>query len=167
MKTRIQLITKQHDRKGFNCGHVALNEYLSNTARQNNERQLSRTYALVHEHNSLKIIGYYTLAPCMVETPSGLPRNKKYLYPYPAIKLARLAIDKAFQGKGYGELLLIDAINKVVISNSQVGGVGLFVDATNNSAISFYEPYGFINYSDKVSELFLPIQDCIAVIDSM
>ena len=46
---RIELLGRQHNRGGFDCGSPELNGYLQHTARQHTEKGLSRTEVLVDE----------------------------------------------------------------------------------------------------------------------
>ena len=73
------------------------------------------------------------------------------------ILLGRIAIDKSMQGKGFGEILLFDALKKCLDLSNQLGILAVIVDPIDNKAISFYKAYGFIELptSDK---MFLPIK---------
>jgi len=82
-------------------------------------------------------------------------------YPHhglPAVRLARLAVSRKQQGKGYGELLLTEAIYRTSIIAEQAGVIGLFIDAKNDAARTFYEHYGFVAIPDPSLQLFLPIK---------
>jgi ribosomal protein S18 acetylase RimI-like enzyme len=76
----------------------------------------------------------------------------------PAVRLARLAVSLKEQGKGYGELLLTEAIHRTALISEQAGLIGLFVDAKNNAASAFYEKYGFVLLPNQSLQLFLPIE---------
>jgi hypothetical protein len=98
------LLTKYHDRNAFDCGVLALNDYLKKYALQNQKKHAARTYATRGD----RVVGYYSLAYGSVsleESPqsvkSGLSRH-----PIPVILLARLAIDLIEQGRGLGAALL-------------------------------------------------------------
>ena len=66
-------------------------------------------------------------------------------YPIPALRIARLAVDKEL--KGIGKWLLAQAFLKVI----QVADITeihfIIVDAKETSK-SFYEHYGFIKFND-------------------
>ena len=59
---RIEILTRSHNRQGFDCGNADLNRYLRDTARQHSEKGISRTFVLVDEENSSEILGFFTLA---------------------------------------------------------------------------------------------------------
>ena len=55
-------------------------------------------------------------------------------------------IDKAFQGKNFGELLLMDAQARVDEVSSKVGIRAMVLDARNEKLASWYEKYDFIRF---------------------
>ena len=65
------LLTKEHDRKSFDCGVPPLNEYLQKYALQNQKKRSSSSYVSTVEN---RIVGYYSLAYGHV-TPEEAPRN--------------------------------------------------------------------------------------------
>ena len=74
----------------------------------------------------------------------------------PAFRLCRLATSVLHRGKGIGEHLLFDAIDRVTRITSDVGGVGLVVNA-KPGAVEFYRRYGFELMADHPRNLFLPL----------
>lgn len=151
-----------HDRKSFDCGISALNEFLQKTARQHREKGLSNTYLLLDEEKPATIIGFFTLSFFEVSTYSlpedyskKLPRSNRL----PAAKLARIAVTKKCQGHGYGALLLAEAIRRVVSATQNSGAItGLFVDAKDDNVRDFYLAFGFIQLKDSPLKLFLPLK---------
>lgn len=55
--------------------------------------------------------------------------------------LGQIAVEKEERGKGYGNKLMIYAIN--YFKEKQISSVGLYVETKNNAAISLYKKYGF------------------------
>lgn len=162
----ISPLDSTHDRIGFDCGVTALNDFLQKTARQHREKGLSNTFVLQEEGVSGNILGYFTLSFLEVDA-STLPvessRKLPKASPLPAAKLARLAVDGRCQGKGYGALLLADAIKRIVRTSSDSGGiVGFFVDAKDEQAKRFYIRFGFIPLQDAPRNLFLPLQTMLS-----
>ena len=74
----------------------------------------------------------------------------------PGVKLGRLAVDKRFQGKGLGELLLVDALTRAQRIYQEAGGIGLFVDAIDAQAATYYQRFGFEVMPDNPLLMFLP-----------
>ena len=65
---RIELLSRGHDRQGFRCGERDLDDYLKRTARQHNDKGISRTFVLVDSEEPSDILGFFTLASCEVVT---------------------------------------------------------------------------------------------------
>lgn len=161
----IVVLSKHHDRTGFDCGVAELNAFLKSTARQHGDKGISRTFVLTDQDNPA-ILGFFTLTLCEVAAPK-LPAAYAKKYPQhglPAVRLARLAVSLKHQGKRYGELLLTEAIDRTALIAGQAGVIGLFVDAKGDSARAFYERYGFVTLPDHQLHLFLPIETIRALV---
>ncbi len=155
---RIESLTKIHNRTEFDCGNQALNTFLQTTARQHNDKGLSKTFVLCRDNNQSYIIGYMTLVVCEV-LADDIPHTwqKKYPRRIPAAKLAKLAISSDYQQQGYGEILLIDAIQKTLTASKSIGLSGLFVDAKDKQAKAYYQRFGFIALAEQLNNLFIPL----------
>jgi predicted GNAT family N-acyltransferase len=81
----------------------------------------------------------------------------------PAIRLARLAVSVKERGKRYGEALLGEVIQRTATIADQVGLIGLFVDAKDESAKRFYVKYGFVSVEGNPLQLFLPLETLSAI----
>jgi GNAT superfamily N-acetyltransferase len=165
-----QPLSSFHDRKSFDCGVPALNEFLQKTARQHREKGLSNTYVMLDEENPEKIVGYFTLAFFELSI-KGLPEQYSRKLPkssnLPAAKLARLAVEKSCQGRGYGALILVEAIKRVLSAASESGAItGFFVDAKDEQAKRFYLRYDFIPLQDAPLKLFLPLKTLLSSFNS-
>lgn len=165
---KIELLTKSHDREGFDCGSEPLNLFLKQTARQHAERGISRTFVLVDEGSSAPqpIVGFFTLNLCQMKSES-LSANEARHLPRDVfgIRLGRLAVAKAYHRQGIGKTLLIAAMGKFVEIFNAAGGIGLFVDAKYQEAKRYYEQFGFVAIPSNELELFLPakaIQQALA-----
>jgi ribosomal protein S18 acetylase RimI-like enzyme len=151
---KIELLSTKHDRVSFDCGEPSLNTYLKQYARQNDEKGLGRTY--VATETGQRIEGYYTISTGAVkfdDVPAKLPK-----YPVPVVHLGRLAIDMGSQGKGLGELLLLDALKRASLAADQLGIYAVEVRALNDSARRFYQKYGFTSLLDNEHHLYLPMK---------
>lgn len=149
-----------HDRGGFDCGIVALNRYLRETARQHVTKGIGRTFVLVEDTDSAPrpVLGFFTLSLCQVFADEVPPKWAKRLpRQIPAMRLGRLAVARTHQRKGLGKVLLVDAIYKVAAVASAAGGIGLFVDAKNQAAADFYARFGFEPTPTRPLTLFMPM----------
>lgn len=153
-RIRKQPLSKQHDRAGFDCGVAELNTFIQKTARRQDERHLVRTTVLVDTDQPERILAYYSTAPCEMDYP----------HPVPFLRIARLASHQSVQGQGVGELALLSAIDDAAtISRTFIAIGGLVVDAKDQQAAAFCEKYEFIRIEENGLQLFLPIKDCISL----
>jgi GNAT superfamily N-acetyltransferase len=163
---RKEQLSRTHDRAAFDCGVEELNTFIQKTARRQDERHLVRTTVLVDPDRPECILAYYSTAPCEITPPPGIKAWKKYPHPVPFLRMARLASDLSARGQGLGELALLSAIeDAATISRNFTAIGGLVVDAKDQKAAAFYEKYEFLKIEEDGLQLFLPIQDCISLMD--
>ena len=153
---RVLPLTGSHDRQGFDCGRQELNDWLRQVARQHQDKRLSKSFVAIREEAPVSICGYYALTLAELEN-SHLPAawRKKLPRRIPGVRLGRLAVDRQCQGKGLGELLLVDAVTRAQRVYTEAGGIGLFVDAIDEKAASYYRRFGFEPSPDNSLLLFL------------
>ena len=153
-------LTGSHDRQGFDCDRQELNDWLRQVARQHQEKGLSKTFVATREEAPDYICGYYALTLAELEN-RHLPDawRKKLPRRIPGVRLGRLAVDKQYQGKGLGELLLVDALARAQRIYTEAGGIGLFVDAIDEDAAGYYRRFGFETCPDNPLLLFMPVQN--------
>jgi ribosomal protein S18 acetylase RimI-like enzyme len=154
-------IEERHRREEFDCGEDVLNGYLRRYARQNHERNIARTFVAVDAQD--RVLGYYSLSSASIEFESLPAAHAKRIpkYPVPAVRIARLAVDRTMQGKRFGGTLLADALRRILTASSEVAVKVILVDAKNESAVAFYRHYGFMELKDATKTLFLPIETVI------
>lgn len=154
----IKALTKAHNRNAFDCGHKALNHFLQKIARRHMDKGLSKTLVLIDSEHPTEIIAYISLVACEV-LADAIPHPWKNKYPnrIPAAKLAKLAVALEQQRKGYGEILLIDALQKTLNVSQQMGIAGLFVDAKHEQAKAYYQQFGFMALPEQLDNLFMPL----------
>ncbi len=152
-------LTGNHNRLDFDCGRSELNDWLRHIARQHQDKGLSKTFVAVLESDPTRICGYYALTLTEVDTRT-LPESRRKKLPrlIPGVRLGRLAVDVRFQGKRLGELLLVDALERVRFIRQHAGVIGLFVDAIDDKAAVFYAHFGFEAFLDDPLKLFLPVK---------
>jgi ribosomal protein S18 acetylase RimI-like enzyme len=145
-----------HDRQAFDCGRQELNDWLQQVARQHQDKGLSKTFVAIRDEAPTLVCGYYALTLAELEN-QHLPKawRKKLPRRIPGVRLGRLAVDRQYQGKGLGELLLIDALTRARRIYTEAGGIGLFVDALDEPAAGYYRRFGFEAAPDNPLLLFL------------
>ncbi len=153
--------TKDHDRSSFVSGKQPLDDFFRSRVSQYEKRRLGKTFVAVLPGDGAgrRVIGYYTLAAGAIsleELPRKIAR-KLPQHPVPIVLLAHLAVDKPHQGKGVGEGLLLDALQRSLALSAKLGIHAVAVEAIDESAASFYKKFGFISLQREVRHLFLPI----------
>ncbi len=149
------LDAKKHNRKRFDCGVNALNLYFQRFANQDQKRSLTKVYVLVDKN---EIVGYYTLSAHSVLRDDLPADTKSGSYgEVPFLLLGRLAVDKRYQGKGFGDSLIVHAFKNTRAAAEKIGILGIIVDAKDDKASSFYEGFGFKKLRATKNRLVLPI----------
>jgi GNAT superfamily N-acetyltransferase len=139
---RVVPLTKEYDLSTFSSTNDELNDFLINDALISQDVLISRTYLCYHR---TALVGFLTLVTDtievkLVEAPDGVDG---YQYSkYPCIKIARIAVDREYAGKGIGRFLLLWAVGTVYRVSRVVGCRYITVDAKKES-VRFYEKNGF------------------------
>lgn len=167
MAITIELLTKQKmSGIKFDCGEEALNNYILKQAKQDMKRHVCATYVLLEDSS---LLGYYTLSSTIIHLDQlsgidGVIAKKLPKYPYlPATLLGRLAVKSETKGKGYGQLLLVNALTRTYVNSSVIGSIAVVVDAKNKEAMNFYKRYGFLELRDN--QLFMTMDTIKEVFD--
>lgn len=162
---RIEKLGKHHDLAKFNCGEEPLNSYLVRYAWPNQSANASQTYIALADNN---VVGFYTLVVAEVAFDDAPDRLTKGLarHPVPLMLLARLAIDREWQGKGLGSGLLKDAMLRTVSAADIAGIRAMAVHAKHEAAKAFYEHFDFIPSPTDPFHLYLLLKDVKRIISS-
>ncbi len=151
----IELLGPGHDRRNFQCGVAALDEYLARYARQHAQANVSRSYVAA---DGAAIRAYYSLSMAGISR-ENLPERQAARFPrfpLPVARLARLAVDRRCQRQGLGALLLADALRRCLRLSQEIGMLGVVVDAKDEKARAWYERYEFERLPDSPLTLWLP-----------
>jgi GNAT superfamily N-acetyltransferase len=161
---RIEKLRADHPIEGFDCGRDELNRYLLRYAWTNQQAGAAQTYiGLVGE----AVIGYRTLAVGQVSREEAPERLTKGLarHPVPIMLLARLAVDRRWQGQGVGKALLKDAMHRT-LQAADIAGIRAFaIHAKDEEARSFYEKFDFISSPTDPMHLFVLLKDVRRIIE--
>lgn len=159
----IEPLTREHNRKKFDCNDEAVNQFLREKAMQDQERDLSRTMVLVDEK---RIIGYHTLVMSQVlqtEIPNDKPKITRGI---PVILLGQIGIDVEFQGQGFGDLLLMDVQARVDEISRKVGIRALMLDARNEKLAEWYQKHDFVRFPNSL-RMFKSIQSIRQIVGDL
>ena len=161
---RFEVLRASHDRAGFSCGTLALDEWFRTRAGQDQKRHVAQVFvALLDE----KIVGFYSLSMFTISLESLPPALAKKLPKYeaiPAAMIGRLARAESARGTGLGDLLLADAIKRVLAATEAVAAYAIVVDAKDDRGKRFYEDHGFIPLASRPRRLFLLTQTAAAAL---
>lgn len=143
---------------GFDCGQPELDRYLQRYAWSNQKANSAQTYVACAES---EIVGYYSLSVAGVEYAGTPARVAKGLarHPVPVMLLARLAVDRRYQGRGLGSALLRDALLRTLQAADIAGIRALLVHAKNEAARQWYLSFDFEPGPINPMHLFLLLKD--------
>lgn len=163
---REEAVDKKHNRKGFDCGQVALNAFLAQYARKAHENGASKTYVAVDKADGLTILGFYTLSPAQVDfhRVPEVARSGGGRHAVGGFRLGRLAVDKKFHGHGLGGQWLIAAGERCMRASREVGGTALMIDAKDEKVAAWYRLFGAIPLNDTPLSLLLPYESLEAAL---
>jgi len=146
-----------HDRSVFHCGDEALDRYLKTQATQDVRRRMANCFVAI-EAAAGRIAAFYTLSAAsipMVDLPQEETKRLPRYPTLPAVRIGRLAVDRAFHGRGLGAALLADAAHRA--TQSEIAAFMLLVDAKNDQAVAFYRHHGFRPLLSQPRMLYLPL----------
>lgn len=154
----IEKLRRDHLLDVFDCGQPDLNRWMQKHALQNQGANAAQTYVGVVKG---AVAGYYSLAVAQVEYADAPERLKKGLakHPIPLMLLARLAVHKAFHGKGVGRALLRDAVLRTLQAADIAGIRALAVHAKDEAARRYYEQFDFVPSRSDPLHLFVLLKD--------
>lgn len=145
LNVQFKLLALEMNVSEFDCGDKDLNDFLKNEANDHARTLLAKTTVAITSEG--QIAGYFALSSDAVrltdDEKRGFDVRKRYAE-YPAVKIGRMAIDKRFQGKGIGRVLIETVAGIARNDLPNIGSRFLTVDAYP-AANAFYEKNGFTN----------------------
>lgn len=156
MAIRIEPLRKHHERGAFNCGEPTLDDWFRNRASQDTKRDLAQVFVAIDD--GLGLVGFYSLSAFALqldELPEDLASKLPRYSAIPAALIGRLARDLRSRGQRVGDILLADAINRVLAARESLGVYAIVVNALNPMARKFYATFGFIALPTRPDRMFL------------
>jgi len=152
MADKIVALSKELNRASFKCGNSILDRYFHQQVSRDLKAKLCTCFVLCEDGQHL-VKGYHTLSNASIPReliPADISKKLPRYPQLPVTLLGRLAVDENFKGKGYGELLLLDALKKSrEASKVAIGSMAVIVDPIDQAAEVFYRKYGFIHLPDS------------------
>lgn len=164
-RPRIELLGPQHDRSGFVSGKEALDRYFQQQITQDARRRLATPFVMLMPEGGIG--GFYTLSSTalrLAELPDEIAKRLPRYPLVPATLVGRLALDRRYQGQGWGSLLLLDALYRCSVSD--IASFAAIVDAIDEEARAFYLHAGFLPLPDTPYRLFRRMSDIEALFRS-
>ncbi len=137
-----RLDPRRHNVSGFTCGEESLDSWLREHAALASRRNTARTWVWLDERD--RVIGYYALAAHKVARELVVAREGRGgPAEIPAVLLAKLALAEHLRGRGWGAVLVADALTRIVAATPVVAARLVVVDALTERVAQFYESLGF------------------------
>lgn len=162
----LEQLHRSHQRRPFDCGQSAVNDWLHTKALQHQDKRLSATRILLDPDAA--IAGFYTLATGQVDfgdLPSELAR-KLPRRSLPVAVLAWLGVSVFYQGQKLGDLLLAKALRDCYEAGQTFAFVAVILDCVDDSAKAFYQRWDFAELPGNPYRLFLSSQTLTAMMTS-
>ena len=157
-------LSDDHQIDSFDSGEPVLDDWLGRRARPNQVSGASRTYVVCE---GKRVVAFYALASgaiAQAAVPGRFRRNMPD--PIPVVVLARLAVDRNYQGRGLGRALFRDAARRVANAADTIGIRGIVVHAISEEARKFYIALGFDPCPAEALTLVVTLQDVRATLES-
>jgi GNAT superfamily N-acetyltransferase len=92
-------------------------------AGQHRVKGIATTFVLIDSERPSRILGYYSLSAASLAFERLTEADRKGLpaYPVPAVRIGRLATSVSVRGQGLGELLLQNAIKRILQARNTLG----------------------------------------------
>ena len=147
----------------FDCGKASLDDWLVRYSRQAKASGSAKTFVVA---DGRRVAGYFSLAVGQVDSVEAPVRIRKGMgqYPIPVVLLARLAVDRAYQGRGIGVGMLQDAIRRTLMIAEQAGIRALLTHPIDANADAFYRRVGFVSSPVREGQLLLLLKDARRVL---
>ena len=157
-------LEKSDDRSDFSSGAVGLDEWIAKYAWQNQAANSATTYVITE---GSKVIGYYAIAMSAYDKTMAPKQLSKGPNQIPCILLARLAVDKRYQGEGWGVDLLRDALLRSVGLSDSIGAAAVLIHCRDEAARDFYMRHGdFVQSPVEELHLMVSMKALKAYVDS-
>ena len=157
-------LSDDHQPESFDSGEPVLDDWLRRRARAHQASGASRTYVVCE---GTRVVAYYALASgaiAQAAVPGRFRRNMPD--PIPVAVLARLAVDRNYQGRGLGRAMFRDMARRVAHAAGTIGIRGIVVHAISEDARKFYIALGFDPCPADAMTLVVSLRDIRATLES-
>jgi GNAT superfamily N-acetyltransferase len=157
-------LSDDYQTESFDSGEPVLDDWLRRRARANQASGASRTYVVCE---GTRVVAYQALASGAVAQTAVPGRFRRTMPdPIPVVVLARLAVDRNYQGRGLGRAMFRDAARRVAHAADTIGIRGVVVHAISEEARKFYIALGFDPCPADAMTLVVMLRDIRATLES-
>lgn len=156
MPVTFEPLAKHHDRSLFQCGEPTLDEWFQRRAGQDERRNVARIFVALDDAS--QIVGFYSLSAFTLsldEVPENIAVKLPRYDHIPAALIGRLARHEKSRGTGIGELLIADALHRIINVAHELAVFAIVVEAKNERASAYYQSLGFIPFPTHADRLFM------------
>ncbi|MEM9751461.1 MAG: GNAT family N-acetyltransferase [Pseudomonadota bacterium] len=158
----------RHDRTAFFCGYERIDNYLKRSAKKHQKGDFTRVYVAVESGNAT-VLGFYSVNAHSIvasDLPPAAARNAPRHGAAPCLYLSMIGVDRARQGGGIGQALMVDALRKAAHTSSVIGLKFVVLDVLEDGGplaverrSRFYEDLGFMKLPSRPTRMFIPLKD--------
>jgi GNAT superfamily N-acetyltransferase len=155
----------KHDRAAFCCGVAALDDWFHLRAGQDERRNVARVFIAIDDQ--FGVVGFYSLSSftlAIADLPAEYVKRLPRYDTIPAALIGRLARDERVRGQGVGDLLLADAVRRVLGAARSLAVYAIVVEAKDERAVDFYRDFGFEPFPNRPRRLFITASAAVAAI---
>jgi len=103
---KVEGVSKLYDLSNFDCEDKDLNEFLKQDSFKYKNQLIAKTFIVIYEE---QVVAFFSVMndaiKLKLEETEETPRLKR-LREYPALKVGRLGVDKKFQRRGLGNIII-------------------------------------------------------------
>lgn len=144
--TRIINLDYSVDLDSFHCDEPELDIWVHRDALEQQEESSCAVHVALDDSD--EVIGIFTLSSYYLQhrvIPQQTKDDTNLSGNIPCVLLGRLAVNKEYQGKSQGSLLVKEAIQRARKNSIDVGCRFLYTQALNDDLIDWYRKLGFIS----------------------
>lgn len=134
-----------HDISGFTSGEPELDTWLRHHALTAARARVARTFVWA-DGDGTRVVAYYALSAHAVareQAPTRIGRGVPD--PVPAALIAKLALDRALRGRRLGDVLLADALERIIAAGNEGPAIrAIVVDTATAAGRGLYTRFGFV-----------------------
>lgn len=142
-----------------------VDNYFKRTANKLAKADNARIWVLTGQDD--QVIGFHAInahAVDYADLPERFSRTRPGHGMIPAAYISMIGVDRRQSGKGYGGVLLIDALRRIVRASDALGLAVVMLDVLDDGQpaqvqrrLTLYTGYGFTPLVSKPLRLFMPI----------